>query len=336
MSANGQAPRSARLVSADERGGVLVFEATRPCRAAELLFSLGVSKAAAGRMFARSQLRREDGGRLDAQAQVEPGERLSVRLDRPALPDSAPLSGAAGAARPRVLYEDPFILAVDKPAGLLVHGDGTGAPTLTGMVRACLRGRGVPCEPQAVQRLDLETTGVVLFSKTSEFQSAFDALVAGHGDIRKLYLAVVRGAVPPGRRVFSEPLSRDRHDARRMRVGGGPRAEAAVTRVEPLAADARGAHSLVRAELGTGRRHQIRVHLAAHGHPVVNDELYGTVETGDGLMLHAYEESFTHPVTGDEVRACAGWPARFSRWFAPRDAGLAEGLGAAEKGAGLS
>lgn len=313
--------RMAALVSADEHDGVLTLEARQSSRAAALLFSLGVSRAAVGRMFARGQLSRADGAKLDAQRRVEEGERLSLRLARPALNSQVM---APEGPRARMLYEDPFLLALDKPAGLLVHGDGTGAPTLTDAARAHLAGKGIPCEPQAVQRLDADTTGVVLFSKTAEFQSAFDALVAEHGAMRKRYLAVARGRLPEGRLVFRELIARDRHDARRMRVGDGAHAQAAVTYVETLAVDGSGTHSLVLAELGTGRRHQIRVHLAAHGCPVANDTLYGTVESPGGLMLHAYEERFEHPVTGADVRICAGWPERFSRWFSPGDARIAE------------
>ena len=117
----------------------------------------------------------------------------------------------------RVPYADEHLMAVDKPAGILVHGDGTGARTLTDGVAALLGREGVPAAPQAVQRLDVDTTGVVLFSLAPEFQPALDALVASH-DMRKRYLAVVEGSFDAGVRRLDAPLGRDRHDARRMRA----------------------------------------------------------------------------------------------------------------------
>ena len=226
--------------------------------------------------------------------------------------------GCVQTASVDVLYEDPFFLAVNKPAGLLVHGDGTGAVTLSDQVAAYLCERGEHCAPQAVQRLDVETTGVVLFSKTAEFQPLFDALVAGH-DMRKRYLAVVRGAFPGDLTAIDAPIARDRHDARRMRVAdrGGQEAH---TKVELLAVNRKARVSLLRVELGTGRKHQIRVHLASRGYPIVGDPLYGLASDNPcELMLHAYEERFEHPVAGGPVRACAGWPQRFSAWFNPSD-----------------
>ena len=210
-------------------------------------------------------------------------------------------------------------MAVDKPAGILVHGDGTGARTLTDGVAALLAREGVPAAPQAVQRLDVDTTGVVLFSLAPEFQPALDALVASH-DMRKRYLAVVEGSFPAGVRRLDAPIGRDRHDARRMRVS--PRGKPALTLVTVLAR--RGGKSLLLLELGTGRRHQIRVHLAHAGHPIVGDALYGRAAGGraagaGGLMLHAVCEELTHPATGRALRLEAGWPARFGKFFSPLD-----------------
>ncbi|MGN8690163.1 RluA family pseudouridine synthase, partial [Atopobiaceae bacterium HCP3S3_F7] len=215
-----------------------------------------------------------------------------------------------------VLWEDPFALAVEKPAGLLVHSDGTGADTLTGRVRAHLAAAGSPAagSAQALQRLDEETTGVVLFSKAPDFQPAFDELVAGHA-MGKRYLAVVRGRLSGGPFALTGPIARDRHDARRMRVGatGKP----SLTRVLPV--ECRGGATLVGCELGSGRRHQIRVHLSAAGHPILGDSLYGG---GPGpLMLHALEESFAHPVTGAPVRVRTPWPARLLPAFPEREVG---------------
>lgn len=207
-----------------------------------------------------------------------------------------------------IIYEDEFLLAVDKPAGLLVHGDGTGALTLTDLVREHVERSGRPSSGvQAVQRLDVDTTGLVIFSLDKAIQASLDAQVAGRG-MRKRYLAVVRGRFPAGTTRIDRPIGRDRHDARRMRVseGGKP----ALTVVEMLG-EARGC-SLLSVELGSGRRHQIRVHLASRGFPIVGDALYGGARSREGLMLHALEERLVHPVTGAELLLRTELPARFS------------------------
>ena len=206
-----------------------------------------------------------------------------------------------------VVFEDAWLLAADKPAGLLVHGDGTGAPTLTDAVRDHLAGEGRPTAGvQAVQRLDVETTGLVLFSLDKAAQASLDAQVAGHG-MRKRYLAAVRGRFPGGTTTIDRPLGRDRHDARRMRVSAT--GKEALTKVEVLA-EGRGL-SLLAVYLGTGRRHQIRVHLAHLGHPILGDTLYGGHAWEGGLMLHAHAEVLTHPATGERLVLRTAWPERF-------------------------
>lgn len=213
----------------------------------------------------------------------------------------------------RIIYEDEVLLACDKPAGMLVHGDGTGARTLTDVVAEHLAAEGRPeARPQAVQRLDVGTTGLVLFSLDRATQAELDRQVAGH-DMRKTYLAVVRGAFPGGERLIDRPIGRDRHDARRMRAcrpGQGRPAETRVRRVESA-----GGRSLLRVELLTGRRHQIRVHLASMGFPIVGDELYGGARSAEGLLLHAWREEVVHPVTGRRLRLETAWPERL--WPVP-------------------
>lgn len=226
-----------------------------------------------------------------------------------------------------ILYEDEWLLAAEKPAGVLVHGDGTGAESLTELVRAQLVERGeagAAAQLQAVQRLDVDTTGIVLFSKSKELQPALDALVAAHGDagekgITKRYLAIVRGEPAWETHAFTQPLARDRHDARRMRTD--PRGKSAETRARRIAtAGTRGRRlSLLELELGAGRKHQIRVHLAAAGLPIMGDALYGVPSDRRGatpLMLHAFEERLVHPVTKKPLVIRSPYPERFSEMFA--------------------
>lgn len=221
-----------------------------------------------------------------------------------------------------VIYQDDYILAVDKRAGTLIHSDGTArtsgvaAETLTDQVRAYLEGNGCLQQArnlQALHRLDRDTTGIVLFSLNKETQSLFDALISNR-DLHKYYLAIVRGEFPEKERDIALPLGKDRHDARKMRVSKtGKPALTHVRRLEVRCEDS-GKRSLMLIELGTGRKHQIRVHFSALGFPIVGDCLYGDAASREPLMLHAYELAFIHPVTGENHTLRTEWPARFSDW----------------------
>lgn len=241
-----------------------------------------------------------------------------------------------------IIYQDSYILAVNKPAGIIIHSDGTSrageragmcaAETLTDLARVYLENNGCVQQAQDVQalhRLDKDTTGIVLFSLDKETQPLFDELIRSR-NVHKTYLAVVKGEFPEGEQDITLPIGRDRHDARRMRVS--KTGKAALTHVRRLEVQRRGqsTQSLMLAELGTGRKHQIRVHFSALGFPIVGDSLYGPI-VGDSmygrapstrtaaftqasLMLHAYELSFVHPVTGESLVLKTEWPSRFTGW----------------------
>lgn len=206
------------------------------------------------------------------------------------------------------IYEDEVLLAWDKPAGIIVHGDGTGVRTLTDVVAAHLAAAGRSgVRPQPVQRLDAQTTGLVLFSLNRAAQPALDAQVAGH-TMNKTYLAVVSGRVPWAQKVVRQPIGRDRHDARRMRVCRPGQGKPAETRFRRVAE--KDGRTLLAVTLVTGRRHQIRVHLASLGHPIVGDALYGGARSTSGLLLHAWREELDHPVSGERLRLETAWPQR--------------------------
>lgn len=224
-----------------------------------------------------------------------------------------------------VLYQDDYILAVDKPAGMIVHGDGTGAATLTDLVRATLLEAGdtqAARDLQAVNRLDRDTTGIVLFSINKETQATFDVLVSAH-ETSKQYLAVVCGIPVWESKLIDSPIARDRHDSRRMRTDRmGKAAQTRVTVLETrhhtsTAPDL----ALLDVELLSGRKHQIRVHLSSLDLPLLGDALYGRpVRAGASgkpypLMLHATRMEFQHPVTGQNITIQASVPTRFHKLF---------------------
>lgn len=223
-----------------------------------------------------------------------------------------------------ILYKDDYLLAVDKPAGIIVHDDGCGAKTLTDQVCTLLvdkAGQDAARDLQALNRLDRDTTGIVLFSLNKETQPAFDALISAH-NTSKRYLAICCGIPAWKSKLIDAPLGRDRHDARRMRVSKG--GKSAQTRVSVLSTRVRSSTapdlSLLNIKLLTGRKHQIRVHLASLGLPLLGDELYGRPVRRSGnkrypLMLHAHSMSFIHPVTHDPLKIEAPIPRRILALF---------------------
>ncbi len=277
----------------------------------------GSDAAAGGRPLAAASVCADGGGAHSEFSDVAGKRGQGAALS----PCGADADGVAGLP---ILYEDEWLLAADKPAGIIVHGDGTGAATLTDLVREHLLATGEEAaahELQAVQRLDRETSGVVLFSKSKEVQPKLDALVAEHTGISKRYLAIVRGAFPQGETRIKLSLARDRHDAHRMRVDKAGKPSATCVRLLATTGARAKRLSLVECMLLTGRKHQIRVHLASQGFPIVGDALYGVPADRSGkgeLMLHAISERFVHPVTGEGLYITSPYPSRFAELF-PRE-----------------
>ena len=209
------------------------------------------------------------------------------------------------------LYEDDHFLAVAKPAGLVVH------PTYRNKIGTLLDALTSPAlpRPSIVGRLDKWTSGVVLVAKNAAVHAALQRTLSAP-ETEKIYLAVVAGAVRESHGVIDIPLKVDPTDRRRVIVAAdGCRS---LTRFERLATldSGRDAISLLRCSPATGRRHQIRVHLAARGWPILGDPVYGAerpFECEDpgvlavrsqlsGQALHSWRLTFSHPVTGSRIR----------------------------------
>jgi len=206
-----------------------------------------------------------------------------------------------------VVYEDDFVLVVNKPAGIIIHGDGTELKeTLDQQVRHYYRETFQNCSVRHLHRLDEMTTGCVLYSKCSFFQPFLDFLLS-EKKIHREYIAVVKGIVPWNEKRIDLPIGKDRHHNQRQRIfkNGKP----AVTEVTVLKRCKSKNTTLISCRLETGRTHQIRVHMSSLGYPLLNDDLYGEKKAGMNQMaLHAYRITWVHPLTLEKTTVCAPIP----------------------------
>ena len=214
-----------------------------------------------------------------------------------------------------ILYADPDLIAIDKPAGLLAVGTAQeNRHHALALLRDQLSRRTPGLRLWPVHRIDQGTSGVLLFAKSRDMR---EAVMARWGDAEKTYLAVVEGRPDPAQGTIDEPLRLDEVEYR-MHVGAHPGAKPAVTHYETERTA--GGRSLVRVQLETGRQHQIRAHMAWLGCPVVGDPRYG--KAGARLGLHALRLGIFHPGTGRELVCEAPVPTDFRALLDPSSSAL--------------
>ena len=280
---------------------------------------LALSRTQAARLIAEKRVS-AGGVVLRASAQLERG--MTVNVEFPL--EAAPRTYSPSNTELHFVYEDEHLAVLDKPAGLVVHpGPGHWDDTLVNV----LVGRGTPLaqgapegRPGIVHRLDRDTSGLLLIAKTDLAHRRL-ARAIERREVRRVYACLAWGHFAKSPVEIEAPIARHTEDRKRMTVRAGGRH--AVTRVRVIARF--DLVDLLRVELGTGRTHQIRVHLAHVGHPVVGDREYafggsrrvtGSERRGaerlESLaprqMLHAAELAFTHPVTGAPVLLRSEWP----------------------------
>ncbi|CAM5202661.1 Pseudouridine synthase OS=Castellaniella defragrans OX=75697 GN=HNR28_003020 PE=3 SV=1 [Castellaniella defragrans] len=240
-------------------------------------------------------------GRCRAETRLAMGDQ--VRIPPLRMPDPAARPPAPPAAFP-VLYEDNHLLVIDKPAGVAVHG---GSGVSYGVIEQLRSARPDDRMLELAHRLDRETSGVLMVARSRKALVALHDMMRAHAG-RKRYLALVVGDWVNDRQHVRLPLLKylTPSGERRVRVDAdGKPAHTIVT----LRYRYGGAWSLLEAELRTGRTHQIRVHLAAQGHPVAGDEKYGSDAVRAALFarnfrrmfLHAFSLEIPHPVTGEPL-----------------------------------
>jgi len=263
-----------------------------------------------------------NGAGSKAAHRLKAGERVDVEV-----PPPAPSGVAAEAIPLTIVFEDAHVLVVDKPAGMVTHpgaGQSTGTLAAAALAHAPeIAGVGGPRRPGIVHRLDKGTSGLIVLAKSRQ---AYDALTAQlqQRTMSRRYLCLAHGVIAPHDGMIDKPIARDPRSRVRMAVARAGTGKRAVTRFRVLERFA--GYTYLECRLETGRTHQIRVHLASLGHPLVGDATYDDkrarqyptlpadlVEGLGGVALHAAGLSIIHPATGETVELSSPLPNRIAR-----------------------
>ena len=270
----------------------------------------GLTRSQATRLIESGEVA-VDGKPVSKSYKLAGGEDIAVTLPEPepveALPQGIPLD---------VVYEDADVIVVNKPSGMVVHPapghpDGTLVNALLYHCAGTLSGIGGALRPGIVHRIDRDTSGLIIAAKNDAAHQYLSAQLADH-TLARTYECIVVGKLREDRGTVVAPIARHPTDRKRMAVVAGGRE--AVTHWEVIARYPGYTH--VRCRLETGRTHQIRVHMAYIGHPILGDTVYGAKKEVPGLTgqcLHAVGLRFLHPRTHEVVELSCPLPEEFTR-----------------------
>ncbi len=284
----------------------------------------GVPKTHVYRIIRSGEVR-VNKGRASADQRIEAGDLIRIPPVRISAQVQAKEDAPAPAREFEVLMEDEALIAIDKPAGVAVHG---GSGVSFGVIEQLRRARPASLNLELVHRLDRETSGVLLIAKKrsalKHLQDQFRDRETG-----KTYLALVLGLWPSNKKVIDAPLFKytvangEGEGERRVKVVGkdDPNGQRAITLVR--VARTVGPYTLLEVTIKTGRTHQIRVHLASQGHPIAGDDKYGDFEQNKQLQklglkrmfLHAWQLKFQHPVSARPVTVKSPLPAALQQFI---------------------
>jgi len=213
-----------------------------------------------------------------------------------------------------IIYEDSDIIVVNKPKGMVVHPangnpDGTLVNAIMAICKDSLSGIGGEIRPGIVHRLDKDTSGLLIVAKNDKAHVNMSEQIKNH-EVKKTYIALVRGIVKENEATIDMPIGRSRSDRKKMAVDKNGRN--AVTHIKVLKRYDK--YTLLEINIETGRTHQIRVHLSHIGYPIIGDYIYSNGKNEFGVIgqcLHAKCLEFKHPVTGKEMKLEAPLPDYF-------------------------
>ena len=269
-----------------------------------------MTRSAAARLCQEGQV--ISGGKLLAKnTRLTGGEIIQVTLPDPEAVEAAPQDIPLD-----VVYEDADVIVVNKPKGLVVHPapghpDGTLVNALLHHCGDSLSGIGGELRPGIVHRIDRDTSGLIIAAKSDYAHQKLSAQLQDH-TLARTYACIVVGNLRQDSGTVDAPIGRSPADRKKMAVV--PDGRRAVTHWEVVTRY--GSHTLVRCRLETGRTHQIRVHMAYIGHPILGDTVYGAKKAVPGLQgqcLHAEALRFLHPRTGEMVELHCPLPESFLR-----------------------
>jgi len=213
-----------------------------------------------------------------------------------------------------ILYQDNDIIVVNKPKGMVVHPangnpDGTLVNAIMSICKDSLSGIGGEIRPGIVHRLDKNTSGVIIIAKNDKAHIALSEQLKNH-EIKKTYIALVRGVVKENNATINMPIARSKKDRKKMDVDKNGKEAVTHFKVLKRFQDC----TLLEINIETGRTHQIRVHLSHIGYPIIGDEVYSNGKNKwniEGQCLHAKSLDFKHPITGKEMHIEAELPNYF-------------------------
>lgn len=240
---------------------------------------------------------------------VNSGDKIEITIPEPKKIDLKPQD-----IKVEIVYEDNDIIVVNKPKGLVVHPavgnpDATLVNAIMNICKDSLSGIGGEVRPGIVHRLDKDTTGLLIVAKNDKAHINLSEQIKNR-EVKKIYIALVRGNIPENEATINMPIGRSTKDRKKMAVVKN--GKEAVTHFKVI--DRFKNYTLLEIKIDTGRTHQIRVHMAEIGYPVVGDMVYsnGKNEFGvEGQMLHAKSLDFKHPITGKNMHLEAELPKYF-------------------------
>ena len=250
-----------------------------------------------------------NGKKVKASYKVQEGDKIQVEEETPVethiKAQNIPLD---------IIYEDNDIIVVNKPKGMVVHPangnpDGTLVNAIMAICKDSLSGIGGEIRPGIVHRLDKDTSGVIVVAKNDKAHINLSEQIKEH-KVKKTYIALVRGIVKENEATINMPIGRSEKDRKKMAVT--KKGKEAITHFKVL--ERYDNYTLLQVQIETGRTHQIRVHLAQVGYPIIGDEVYSNGKNEwniQGQCLHAKSLEFIHPGTGQKVYMEAELPKYF-------------------------